>query len=391
MRKLIIILIVAATSAACGGNNHNHSTVEGLASFLLPRPRASLKVADFSVEMVSLTMGDARRVVTASARANVKEIYLKETLKAGGMPSWQGKRVMADLLDASSGACGGASCEKAFGIKANEIDSFFDDTQADLLQSAELLKTENAEARQTLLASMQKAEDPLDAAIEPKALEVNFTKAKETYAKAVSSDVTTSVGPFSAGINITPQDLLNAKSMTCREDACDVLLNKNINFNVQLPLGMRPEVSLTLKRTAAGNGLQVNKSGAVGIAATPINLGEIIRAKVSLKAAFSQEAGSAPVIKDVNCTGELSCKLPFVKFTATVDKSGIEFDGMIDTQLGGPLIKAMPLGKVSARINYADIPDKIRDMRDAIANATSGKSAIGKPDASWSDIAAGLE
>ena len=351
----------------------------------------SPKVSAFADELAETAVKASGDLITASPRKKLEQVYLKNTLEIGGMPSWQGKRVLHDLLDASQGKCGGASCEKVFGLKAEEVDDFVNNTHNNLLQDKDLAKAENSAVKKTLVASTQPSADPWVEGMQDKPLQVVFRKAKEAYERGVT-EIGVARGPLGASIEITPEDLKKAKSILCNESTCEIALDRPVNFNAQLPGSMQPSVSLTYQRTTDETGMVISQQGKVGVQATPIKLGDLLEAKIKFAADLEKgpATGDQLAIKNVECKGTLACKLPMVKFEAIFDKNGIEFDSVADQTMGGVLLKASPrTGVKLGRIEYAQIPQAVASMRDNIAKATSGAGFITHPDVDWNDFALG--
>ncbi len=90
-------------------------------------------------------------------RENFQKILLEKILEIDGIPRTQLKPIIEDLLSSSKSSCGGASCERVFGVSYLEIDQFLDETYALVRDKGNLVS--NRQSYETLIGSLKKSSD----------------------------------------------------------------------------------------------------------------------------------------------------------------------------------------------------------------------------------------
>lgn len=90
-------------------------------------------------------------------RENFQKILIEQILEIDGIPRTQLRPIIADLLSSSNISCGGASCERIFGVSYSEIDQFLDETYALVRDKGNLVSSK--EAYETLIGSLKKSND----------------------------------------------------------------------------------------------------------------------------------------------------------------------------------------------------------------------------------------
>lgn len=362
------------------------SKIDGLVP--IPTPKSSMVLDQLSrniVESGAYTFKQSPHLVGLPSAA--RGIFLKQVQEVGGLPRYQGKKLLSDLLDDSKGHCGGARCSQVFGIQREQIDGFLDETHQKLLVSKELGKSEHSSARRILLGSLQKAEDPSVNAAARKPLEVVYKAVQDSYEKGVK--VESKVGHFA--FEIKPNDLTKAKSLECDEDICKLALTKPISVNVDVPVTMNANVSVAYKRTMEADGITVSHAATVGAHATPVKLGKVVSVGVDFSADLEKNAATSGklVVKKVDCSGAIKCDLPLIKLGATIDKTGIEFDAHIKVDsFGNDLIKVTgqpPVAKY--KVNFSDLPANIQKIKEGINKIDAAGKRIVRPDIDWNSFA----
>lgn len=83
------------------------------------------------------------------------EMVFLQVVSEGGMPRWQVRSLIANMIDEDRALCGGASCGKVFGIKQNEIEDYLDEMLTIVRKDPRLKDKDHQKTFQTLFASLE--------------------------------------------------------------------------------------------------------------------------------------------------------------------------------------------------------------------------------------------
>ena len=201
--KLWIPLLLMLTSPwACGDQKAPApSAVAGWLPGFAGRPAIPRAV---TFERLGLAVeAVARRAVpvaTSLAGSAAAKSYLAETLLAqvaaeGGMPRWQVRALVVEVLSGDSTRCGGMSCSRLFGLPAEHVDGWLSELETTVLKDPRLKDADHRPVFERILASLQ---DDLNAA-PGKAPEQSVAFNSEAMAVSVRDTLKRGPGPVTYG------------------------------------------------------------------------------------------------------------------------------------------------------------------------------------------------
>jgi hypothetical protein len=91
----------------------------------------------------------------ATVRGKFMETVFLQIISEGGMPRWQVRSLIANIIDDDRALCGGAACGKVFGIRQNEIEDYLDEMLSVVQKDPRLRDKDHQKTFQTLVASLE--------------------------------------------------------------------------------------------------------------------------------------------------------------------------------------------------------------------------------------------
>jgi hypothetical protein len=157
---LLVILISLSFHGCSGGTTTTSSSVRGFSGIIddlvpIPAPKNMLAVTKLEASLIKnvslLPVASANRIQL------LQKSLLEGILEIDGIPRSQLRPIMDDILSDMGPRCGGASCERVFGLQRDEIDQFLDDTFEFLKKNGSLFQ--DTKSYQTLLGSFKRNND----------------------------------------------------------------------------------------------------------------------------------------------------------------------------------------------------------------------------------------
>jgi hypothetical protein len=378
-----VVVVLLATGCSLGAcrtfkkppaSDSNTAGVISKIDDVIPIPKAKS-----SVEMKALGRSLATKAVTRvkftsskGIKPQFKASLLGEIRDAGGIPRYQQKEILENLLDPHSEACAGASCGRVLDMKRDDVDAFLDETYQDVKNSKVLMKPELNSTRLMLLGSLKKsaADAQVTAKKGPKPIVFELLKkvgAKEVHISPKGVNVT---------IDIKPSDLLRTEKIECFRDLCEATMHVPVKINADIPLPLNSQVRVTYAHKADDAGNLIEQTANLQGQVTPIKIHEILSLSVEFGADFEKSAATAQrtVIKEVKCKGSLSCELPIASLSAVADKDGLTFTASSKSQaFDAGLVKVSQDPKrFEGKVKYADIPKTIQQIQRGLSLIKSG-------------------
>ena len=387
LRSTPALLLLLAVG--CGPRaTESPSSPEGLVKLLdeaLPIPRAKSGVIMRAVRTDVLTrvLPAATLPSKASLRANLGAALLDNIAKVDGIPRYQQETMLRTVVKGGPEACGGANCSLLFGMTEKEVPAFFDELRETVRTNPELRRPEHQELRRTLLASLKEVEDPREGPLGRGAF-ATFDFVKSALGSAVS------VGhpDLPLHIEISPHDLLKATSVACLGNICETELIKPVKIKMDIPVNLMAQLKVTYEQSHNLKGNLISQEAKVDFKIKPISFADVLSVEVDFVAGLEKGTSTAEkiVIKDVNCTGTVSCSTPFFSVDARMDKHGIEFEAHAnspDLHLGDFLKSSPNLPEFKASMKYSEVPEHLKTLLDHIAKMHLPE---GHPDIRWDQI-----
>jgi hypothetical protein len=94
----------------------------------------------------------------ASPKSILSKALLKAIVAAKGVPRFQIKEILDELLMDAGTVCGGASCRKIFGLKSDEVDAYLDELYLTVKKSTGMRDAEYAGEYGWLVGSLKKSD-----------------------------------------------------------------------------------------------------------------------------------------------------------------------------------------------------------------------------------------
>lgn len=92
---------------------------------------------------------------SGAVRGKFMEMVFLQIVSEGGMPRWQVRSLIANMIDDDRALCGGASCAKVFGVKQSEIEDYLDEMLDVVRKDPRLKDKDHQKTFQTLVASLE--------------------------------------------------------------------------------------------------------------------------------------------------------------------------------------------------------------------------------------------
>ena len=169
LATLLVPALFASSIAACRQvpkKDGSASEVDGLVNPFarkvpIPSPKSTLELRGMLKSLVEHGTSQVGTEATfAVMKQSLKAGIFENVVSIGGLPRWQLDNLLSELLADTNRLCGGASCARVFGVKADEVDGFLDDLYSEAVKHPELKKAENAQKRIIILGSLQRDVTP---------------------------------------------------------------------------------------------------------------------------------------------------------------------------------------------------------------------------------------
>ena len=378
---------------ACGPKNHGEAsaTASGVGEAvadLIPRPKLKT-AAELAVLQETIRVGAFEGIKALgfeAGRANTEAVVVKMLAQSGGMPRHQLRQMLTDLLASAPARCGGANCERIFGLKVAQLEDFLDEQYRSYAANPRLKAPQSQSLREAIVGSF--AREPADGPMpqRPSPLRFAYKLADQLH----MAGLMVGHGNEMLTLGIKPNDLARTHRLFCNGDECEaeLLAPFMLRANIPLPINLRSYVTIKyLRATHPGTGL-IHQEAEIGGRLTPIDIAGILTVNFDFIAEVekSEATGQRSVVRNVSCSGLINCNLPFLSLGANFDKSGIVFDQFIHlNDFGGQLTKVGPYAESSTRtFTYEELSAGARALARAAADHLVGDSTSSvDPDIYW--------
>lgn len=352
----------------------------------IPRPHAS----DELLRMSERIAGQARRataIVTGlNPTSNLRLTLIGQVKRLQGVPRAQIKEVLTTLVQDSSQACANKSCQRIFGLEEDDIDDFLDETYRRLAAEKDLTKDGNRGLRRIFLGSFKRGPDETVPPPKSQAVRVMYKVAQFVG----QSGVMIADPNYHFMIDLYPGDLKRAHRLVCSKSECEAEVLKPVRLNMNIPVFLNSHIIVRYRIGTEHKTGTMHHQAFIGGRITPVSVGDLLSVTIDFWAEVEQSAKTAykPVIKNLDCSASVYCDLPWISIGADFDRRGIEFDHYIDASAKlGKVAEASPsLPSKTVRIEYKDLPEKIRQIKSAMDGKNRGEPPPIDPDILWTDF-----
>jgi hypothetical protein len=162
LKTYFLVLFLSVNSVSC--LEGSQSTPSGRVPLRLPQPEPKstdvLRSIKYNIVEASL-MSSSRSsagAMGASPKSILSNALLKAIVAAKGVPRFQIKEILDELLVDGGTACSGASCRQIFGIKPEEVDAYLDELYLTVKKSTAMRDAEYASQYGWLVGSLKKSD-----------------------------------------------------------------------------------------------------------------------------------------------------------------------------------------------------------------------------------------
>lgn len=161
-RRYSLTLFLGFSLVHCSGESQSETA--GRIPLRIPQmePRGPDVLRDIKHKILESALAGATHApasrAVASPRSALSKALIKGIVAATGLPRFQIKGILDELLAPLSTACSGASCRRLFGLNAEESESYLDDLYLKVKKSAALRDAEHAREYAWLVGSLQKTD-----------------------------------------------------------------------------------------------------------------------------------------------------------------------------------------------------------------------------------------
>ena len=352
----------------------------------VPKPRSALEITSFSSKIVFESQRILSKVSGMDPKSNFRLVLVRHVKDLGGIPRSQIDEVLTDLVKIDGQACDGISCARILGIDQGEVNDFLDSTYRRLAEDKNLSKPENITLRHLFLGSFKRGPGETVPPRKSLAVRVLYKVAKFVG----ESGVMLSDPNYRFMVELYPGDLKKAHRLTCSKDSCEAEVLKPIRLNMNLPVFLNAHILVRYRVGTEHLTGAIRHQAMIGGRVTPISVGEILSFSIDFWAEVESSVKTAykPVIKNFDCSATATCNLPWISVGAIFDRKGIEFDHYLTaSEKLGKFVEATPaLPPKTIRVEYKDLPEKIREIKKAVDDGTLGEAPNLNPDILWTEF-----
>ena len=160
LKTCFLVLLLSVSSVSC--LEDSQSTPSGRAPIRIPQPepRSANVLRSIKYNIVDSALMSSSRpsggAMGASPKSLLSKALLKAIVAAKGVPRFQIKEILDELLVDGGTACSGASCRQIFGIKSEEVEAYLDELYLTVKKSTGMRDAEYAEEYGWLVGSLKK-------------------------------------------------------------------------------------------------------------------------------------------------------------------------------------------------------------------------------------------
>jgi hypothetical protein len=349
----------------------------------IPRAKSPAEIADFGEAILTQSRTARSAISGLNPGRNLRFVLMRQIREMGGVPRPQIKEILSKLLSHDQSACGGVSCTRVFGIEKDDIDEFLDDTYRELATDQTLAKKENLSLRKLYLGSLKRGPNDTVPPVKSLPVQVIYKLAKFVG----KSGVTVSDPNFHFMIDFYPGDLNRAHKVGCSDKECEARILKPVSININSPVVLNTQVIVRYSIGLEHSSGRVQHDAIIGGRLIPVSVGSILSISMDLWAEVERSARTEykSVIKTFQCAGSIYCNTPWFSAGATIGREGIQFDSYITAAASlGSFAKVTPaLPSHTTDIKYKDLPQKIRQIKEAVDSGSLGEPPTLDPDILW--------
>lgn len=153
---------VVSVLVSCQRETHSETTARVPIRIPDPEPRtkADLRKAKQNIidHLVTGSSYGSKTLAGTNPRSLLSKGLIKGIFAVKGLPRFQVKELLDEILAPSGGDCGGASCSRVFGVKPDETELFLDELYLSVTKSRGLKDAEYASQYGLLVGSLRKAD-----------------------------------------------------------------------------------------------------------------------------------------------------------------------------------------------------------------------------------------
>lgn len=195
-------------------------------------------------------------------------------------------------------------------------------------------------------------------------------------------------------IDISAQDLANAKSLSCKKDGlCEAILNRPVSFDETVPVALNTKIRLAYEQKPDKDGEICLRDIKVGGQISPMAhcLGKLVYANIDVGVNVTQnidkDSKESSFSARPYCKASVGCNTPFLSIGMSADDKGIGFNGILSTKGltdNRFLKRVLPTKIASSKVSYKELPAAIQKLKATVAVVAD---AIKDPDFTWDQIA----